>query len=81
MKVSIVIRPKSDIPDGAGKTVHHLLLEAGGSSDIREVRIGKFIEIDFESGDDVTIAERVKRLCQDVLVNDATEEFMFRIED
>ena len=81
MKVSIVIRTKSDIPDGAGKTVQHLLSEAGGSSDIREVRIGKFIEIEFESGDDVMITERVKRLCQDVLVNDATEEYMFRIED
>lgn len=81
MKVSIIVRAKSDVPDAAGKTLHHLLLESGGSSDIREIRVGRYVEIDFESGDDVTITERVKRLCNDLLVNEATEEYFFRVEE
>lgn len=80
MKISIVVRIKNDIPDPAGEAIRQLLLEAG-SSDLRSIRVGKFVELDFDGGDDTTATERVKRLCQEVLVNDATEEYSFKIED
>src|SRR5690606_10475745 len=80
MKANIFIQLKSDIPDHAGDGIRQRLFE-NGTSDIKSVRIGKMITLEFDGGDISTATERVKRLCQEVFVNEALEDFTFAFEE
>ncbi len=80
MKATVSIMPRSDVPDSVGETIREQLYDVG-SSDIRRVSVGKQIILDFEGGDISTVTERVKKLCQEFLVNDLLEEFTFKVEE
>lgn len=80
MKANIFIRLREDVPDYPGESIRQRLFE-NGTSDVKAVRIGKVVTLEFDGGDEATVTDRVKRLCQDVFVNDTVEEYVFTIEE
>lgn len=75
MKVVVKVRLKKSILDPQGKAVHRAL-QSLGFDDIRDVRIGKLIEL--EVADDST-PDDIRRMVEDVgkklLANTVIEDF------
>ncbi|MCL1891125.1 MAG: phosphoribosylformylglycinamidine synthase subunit PurS [Coriobacteriia bacterium] len=71
----IYVTSKQGIFDPAGTTVNHAL-ENLGYEGVKDVRIGKFIQL--ETADEVELAT-VQEMCEKLLANPVIEDF--RIEE
>lgn len=75
MKVAIKVRLKRSILDPQGKTVHQALQHLGFEQ-IREVRIGKLIELEIEDGPNREEIQRmVEEASRKLLSNPVMEDF------
>jgi phosphoribosylformylglycinamidine synthase len=79
MKAKIIIMPKRTVLDPQGKTVKNAL-ETLSFKGIKEVRIGKFMEIELESGNKAELQEKIEKACRDLLSNPVIEEYSFEIQ-
>jgi len=75
MRVRVVVTLKPTVLDPQGMTIQRNL-ETAGVSGVREVRQGKFFEVDVS--DELAAPDReavVERLARDVLANPVIEEY------
>jgi phosphoribosylformylglycinamidine synthase len=76
MKMNVIVKPKETVLDPQGAAVrdamHHL-----GMTEVRSVRIGKYMEIDVD-GEDADLEKRLHGLCRDLLSNPVIEEYELR---
>ena len=68
LKVRILVRPKSGILDPQGETVKNAL-PALGFGGVKSVRVGRLIEMELESADEVDA------MCRRLLANPTIEEY------
>ena len=74
MKVRVLIRLKPGILDVQGSAVQRAL--AGlGFGDLRELRVGKLIEIDVEAASAAAGRQRVDEMCRKLLANTILEDY------
>lgn len=79
MKAKIYITYKDGILDPQGKTVGNAL-DSIGLSNIDNVTIGKFIEMDFDQKISVDEAKKIaEESCRKLLANPNTEKFHYEI--
>ena len=78
MKAKIYISYKEGILDPQGKTVNHALA-AIGIRKINSVRMGKYIEIDFNGISKDQASEITDESCRKLLANPNTETYTFKI--
>jgi len=78
MKAKIIIMPKKTVLDPQGKTVKHAL-ESMGFECIKDVRVGKFMEIELEGGDKAEFQKKIDEACHKLLSNPVIEEYTFEI--
>ena len=79
MKAKIYITYKDGILDPQGKTVGNAL-DSIGLSNINNVTIGKFIEMDFDQKTSVDEAKKIaEESCKKLLANPNTEKFHYEI--
>ena len=78
MKAKIYISYKEGILDPQGKTVNHAL-DAIGIKKIDSVRIGKFIEMEFNGISKNKALEIADESCRKLLANPNTETYTFEI--
>ena len=78
MKAKIYISYKEGILDPQGKIVNHAL-NAIGIKKIDSVRIGKFIEMEFNGISKDKAAEITDESCRKLLANPNTETYTFEI--
>ncbi len=73
MKFHVIVTPKASVLDPQGAAVrdamHHL-----GLPGVRNVRIGKYLEIEVE-GEDAEVEPRLDQLCRDLLSNPVIEDY------
>ena len=74
MKVSVVITLKKDVLDPQGKVIHQTL-DGMGFSDVKEVRQGKYFEINIKENDKKKSEEKVKDMCKKLLANLVIEDY------
>jgi len=75
----VIVTLRKSILDPQGKAVHHAL-QSLGMKDIRQVRIGKQIELAIETSSK-SEAERVTReSCEKLLANPVMEDFSFTVD-
>jgi phosphoribosylformylglycinamidine synthase len=79
MKAKIIIMPKRTVLDPQGKTVKNAL-ETLSFKGIKEVRIGKFMEIELEDGNKADLQKKMDKACRDLLSNPVIEEYSFEIQ-
>jgi phosphoribosylformylglycinamidine synthase len=75
MRVRVVVTLKPTVLDPQGLTIQRNL-ETAGISGVREIRQGKFFEV--EVSDDVSAPDReavIEKLARDVLANPVTEQY------
>jgi len=74
MKVRVLVRLKPGILDVQGAAVQRAL--AGlGFTDLREVRVGKLIEVDVDAGSIPAARARVDEMCRKLLTNPILEDY------
>lgn len=78
MKVRILVSLKPGVLDPQGRAVHHSL-EGLGFDGVKDVRIGRVIELDV---DDSTSDEALDTMCQKLLANMVIENYSIeKLED
>ncbi|HVM62740.1 MAG TPA: phosphoribosylformylglycinamidine synthase subunit PurS [Verrucomicrobiae bacterium] len=78
MKAKIIVMPKRTVLDPQGKTVKHAL-ESMNFAGIKDVRVGKFMEIEIEGGNKAELQKKIDEACQKLLSNPVIEEYTFEI--
>ena len=78
MKAKIYISYKEGILDPQGKTVNHAL-DAIGIKKINSVRMGKYIEMDFNGITRDQASDITDESCRKLLANPNTETYTFEI--
>jgi phosphoribosylformylglycinamidine synthase len=78
MKAKIYVTPRQDVLDPQGEAVRHAL-ETLGYREARDVRVGKYIEVELEEGDRVRAEGRVREMCEKLLANTLIEDYRFEI--
>ncbi|MEP6821953.1 MAG: phosphoribosylformylglycinamidine synthase subunit PurS [Chthoniobacterales bacterium] len=73
MKMKVIVRPKAAVLDPQGAAVREAMQHLG-MPEVREVRIGRYLEIELESGGADT-EERLHTLCRDLLSNPVIEDY------
>jgi phosphoribosylformylglycinamidine synthase PurS subunit len=79
MKAKILVMPKRTVLDPQGKTVKNAL-ESLGFKGIKDVRVGKFMEIELEGGNRAELQKKMDKACHDLLSNPVIEEYSFEIQ-
>lgn len=74
MKARVYVTLKPGVLDPQGKAIEHAL-QTLGFAEARDVRQGKFIELELEDG---TTTQRIEEMCRKLLANTVIENF--RIE-
>ena len=72
MKVRVLVRPKAGILDPQGETVKSALPALGFGS-VRTVHVGRLIEMEVESADEVDA------MCRRLLANPTIEEYEWEV--
>ena len=80
MRVKIFVSLKQGVLDPQGKAIQHSLHNLG-YNEVRDVRMGKFIELDVaaQSKDQATV--RIREMCEKLLSNTVIEDYRFDILD
>jgi phosphoribosylformylglycinamidine synthase len=73
VKVNVIVKPKDAVLDPQGNAVREAMRHLG-MPEVRNVRIGKFMEIDID-GNDVDLEKRLRGLCRDLLSNPVIEDY------
>ena len=80
MKAKVYIRYKEGILDPQGKTVGGAL-DSIGIDGIKDLRIGKYIEISFENISKEQAESVTDESCRKLLANPNTETYHFELEE
>jgi phosphoribosylformylglycinamidine synthase PurS subunit len=78
MKARIIVMPKKTVLDPQGKTVKHAL-ESMNFTGIKDVRVGKFMEIELEGGSKAEMQKKIDEACHKLLSNPVIEEYSFEL--
>ena len=74
MKISAIITLKKDVLDPQGKVVQNTLINLGMNS-LKNIRQGKFFEIDIDESDQIKAEKKINEMCQKLLVNLIIEDY------
>jgi phosphoribosylformylglycinamidine synthase subunit PurS len=78
MRARVLVRLKEGILDVQGSTVKRAL--AGlGFPEVRDVRVGKVVEVDVEGDSPEAANARIREMCAKLLANPVTEDFTVEI--
>ncbi len=72
MKMKVMVTPKATVLDPQGAAVRDAMRHLG-LPEVKNVRIGKYLEIELEDGAEVE--KRLHELCRDLLSNPVIEDY------
>lgn len=80
-KAKVCISLKAGLLDAQGKTIKSAL-ESLGFKGVREVRVGKYLEIDLDqSFAKPSLRREVERMCHKLLANPVIERYHIELDD
>ena len=80
MRVKILISLKQGVLDPQGKAVERSL-HSLGYEEVRDVRVGKFLELEMEGASRVAAEARIREMCDKLLANPVIEDYRFEMQD
>lgn len=78
MRARVVVTLKKSVLDPQGQAVSRALGSLG-FSEVKDVRLGKIIELDLDARDAAEAKRRVEQMCEKLLANTVIEEY--RVEE
>lgn len=79
MRAKIFISFKNGVLDPQGKAVERSL-HTLGYQEVRDVRMGKYLEIELEAASRESAEARLREMCDKLLANPVIEDYRFEIE-
>jgi phosphoribosylformylglycinamidine synthase PurS subunit len=79
MKAKVYVTLKTEVLDPQGEAVRRAL-ETLGFNGIKQVRVGKLIEIQLADGQSQAGEHQLKAMCEKLLANPIIEDFSFELE-
>jgi phosphoribosylformylglycinamidine synthase len=80
MRAKVYVRLKNGVLDPQGKAVQQALHRMH-YEEVRDVRIGKLIELDLDGMSRENAAEKLKAMCEQLLANTVIESYSFEISE
>ncbi|MBX9635159.1 MAG: phosphoribosylformylglycinamidine synthase subunit PurS [Magnetospirillum sp.] len=80
MKAKVHITLKNGVLDPQGKAVQHALGSLGFDG-VKDVRQGKFVELELAETDKVKAREAVEQMCKQLLTNTVIENYTIDLVD
>lgn len=80
MRVKIFVSLKNGVLDPQGKAVERSL-QSLGYGEARDVRMGKYLELNMEAPSRDAAEARIREMCDKLLANPVIEDYRFEIED
>ena len=74
MKISVIITLKKDVLDPQGKVVEQTLINLGMNT-LKEIRQGKYFEININENDEKKAKDKIDIMCKKLLVNLIIEDY------
>ena len=74
MKVKVVVTLKSGVLDPQGKAIQQTL-NGMGFANVKDVRQGKYFDIDIEESDEQKAKLSAEEICKKLLANQVIEDF------
>ena len=74
MKISAIVTLKKDVLDPQGKVVHQAL-NGMGFNNVKEVRQGKYFDIEVNENDKEKAKKIVEEICKKLLANVVIEDY------
>tara|TARA_B100002051_G_scaffold228333_1_gene224835 strand:- start:111 stop:353 length:243 start_codon:yes stop_codon:yes gene_type:complete len=74
LKFSVIVTLKKDVLDPQGKVVQQTLQEMGMNS-LKELRQGKYFEIEISETDESAAKDKINQMCKKLLANLIIEDF------
>ena len=74
MKVKVIVTLKSGVLDPQGKAIQQTL-NGMGFSNVKEVRQGKYFDIDIDENDEQKAKLSAEEICKKLLANQVIEDF------
>ncbi|PIU40251.1 MAG: phosphoribosylformylglycinamidine synthase [Candidatus Omnitrophica bacterium CG07_land_8_20_14_0_80_50_8] len=78
MKAKVYVTLKKSVLDPQGKTVQHAL-SMMGFTEVKDVRMGKYIELELGALDKAQAEAKIKTMCEKLLANTVIEEYRFEL--
>ena len=79
MKAKVYVTLKKGVLDPQGKAVCSAL-KSLGYNEVKNLRIGKFMEIEFDGSSRQNAEKRLKEMCEKLLANTIIEDYKVEIE-
>ena len=74
MKIKVIVTLKSGVLDPQGKAIQQTL-NGMGFSNVRDVRQGKYFDIDIDESDEQKAKQSAEEICKQLLANQVIEDF------
>ena len=74
MKVKVVVTLKEGVLDPQGKAIQQTL-NGMGFSNVKDVRQGKYFDIDIDESDEQKAKQSAEEICKKLLANQVIEDF------
>lgn len=78
MKATVVVRLKPEVLDPQGDAVRRALAKLGFEG-LRDVRIGKIVEIEIDDAQAGDLQKRLSKMADEMLANPVTEDFEIKL--
>jgi len=75
-KAKVNVTLKKSVLDPQGKTVMHTLSTLG-FNDVKDIRVGKYFEVNLEAKDNADAEKKLKSICDKVLINPVIEDYTY----
>ena len=73
-RIAVQVAPRRGILDPQGKAVADAL-HSLGFDNVRDARIGRFVTLDLEAGDEAGAVAAARVMCDKLLANPVTEDY------
>ncbi len=80
MKARVTVTLKNGVLDPQGKAIANALA-ALGIDGVKDVRQGKFIEVELAETDPARAKASLERMCKELLANPVIENYQYELED
>ncbi len=80
MRVKIFVSLKEGVLDPQGKAIERSL-HSLGYTEARDIRMGKYLEVDLDVSSREAAQERIRQMCEKLLANPVIENYRFEIPE
>jgi phosphoribosylformylglycinamidine synthase subunit PurS len=80
MRIRIFVSLKDGVLDPQGKAIERSL-HSLGYGEVQDVRMGKYLELNLQTGSREAAEVRIREMCDKLLANPVIEDYRYEIHD